>query len=104
MFSYAPLHLIPFPNPWFQVTTDLLFVTIVLPILEFHMTEWSWFTAGLEKLCLSIWMSGFSLLALKKEFIGPGLPLWPVRADHARLPLQWTLNSCLAPVGMTMEG
>ena len=30
---------------------------------------------------------------LKKEFIGPGLPLRPVHADHAQPPFQWTLNS-----------
>ena len=30
---------------------------------------------------------------LKKEFIGPGLHLRPVHADHARPPFQWTLNS-----------
>ena len=29
---------------------------------------------------------------VNKEFIGPGLHLRPVHADHARLPLQWTLN------------
>ena len=69
MFSCAPLHLIPFPNPWFQVITDLLFVTIVLPILEFHIMDESWFTAGLEKLFLSIWMSGFSLLAQIKALV-----------------------------------
>ena len=34
----------------------------------------------------------FSFFLLKKEFIGPGLHLRPVHADHARLPLQWTLN------------
>ena len=33
------------------------------------------------------------LLPLKKEFIGPGLHLRPVHADHARPPFQWTLNS-----------
>ena len=30
---------------------------------------------------------------MKKEFIGPGLPLRPVHADHSRPPFQWTLNS-----------
>ena len=30
---------------------------------------------------------------LKKEFIGPGLHLRPVHADHARPPFQWTPNS-----------
>ena len=30
---------------------------------------------------------------LKKEFMGPGLHLRPVHADHARPPFQWTLNS-----------
>ena len=36
---------------------------------------------------------------MKKEFIGPGLHLRPVRADLARLPLQWTLNSVLSACG-----
>ena len=36
---------------------------------------------------------------MKKEFIGPGLHHRPVCADRGRPPLQWTLNSCLAPVG-----
>ena len=30
---------------------------------------------------------------VKKEFIGPGLHLRPVHADHAWPPFQWTLNS-----------
>ena len=33
---------------------------------------------------------------LKKEFIGPGLPLRPAHADHAQPPFQWTLNSVFA--------
>ena len=33
------------------------------------------------------------VLILKKEFIGPGLHLRPVHADHAQPPFQWTLNS-----------
>ena len=33
------------------------------------------------------------IVSVKKEFIGPGLHLRPVRADHARPPFQWTLNS-----------
>ena len=36
---------------------------------------------------------------VKKEFIGPGLHLRHVRADHARPPLQWTLNSVLSACG-----
>ena len=36
---------------------------------------------------------------LKKEFIGPGLHLRPVRADHSRPPLQWTLNSGFSACG-----
>ena len=36
---------------------------------------------------------------MKKEFIGPGLHLRPICADHARLPLQWTLNSLLSAYG-----
>ena len=35
-------------------------------------------------------------IVLKKEFIGPGLHLRPVHADHARPPFQWTLNSVFA--------
>ena len=34
-----------------------------------------------------------ALLVVKKEFIGPGLHLRPVHADHAWPPFQWTLNS-----------
>ena len=30
---------------------------------------------------------------LKKEFIGPGLHLGPVHAEHAQPPFQWTLSS-----------
>ena len=30
---------------------------------------------------------------MKKKFIGPGLHLRPVHADHARPPFQWILNS-----------
>ena len=36
---------------------------------------------------------------MKKEFIGPGLHLRPVRADPARPPLQWTLNSVHSACG-----
>ena len=36
---------------------------------------------------------------MKKEFIGPGLHLRPVRADLAQPPLQWTLNSRLSACG-----
>ena len=36
---------------------------------------------------------------LKKEFIGPGLHLRPVRADPAGPPLQWTLNSLFSACG-----
>ena len=36
---------------------------------------------------------------MKKEFIGPGLHLRPVHADHARPPLQWTLNSVSGAIG-----
>ena len=41
---------------------------------------------------LTLIVSFFSFV-LKKEFIGPGLHVRPVRADHARLPFPWTLNS-----------
>ena len=34
-----------------------------------------------------------SLCTTEEEFIGPGLHLRPVHADHARPPFQWTLNS-----------
>ena len=37
-------------------------------------------------------LGGYSFI-LKKEFIRPGLHLRPVHADHARPPLQRTLNS-----------
>ena len=37
--------------------------------------------------------------AVKRELIGPGLHVRPVRADHARPPLQWTLNSLLSACG-----
>ena len=36
---------------------------------------------------------------MKKEFLGPGLHLRPVRADLAWPPLQWTLNSVLSACG-----
>ena len=39
-------------------------------------------------------------LGVKKELIGPGLHLRPVRADHARPPLQWTWNSLLSACGI----
>ena len=38
-------------------------------------------------------------LPVKKEFAGPGLHLRPVRADRARPPLQWALNSLLGACG-----
>ena len=41
----------------------------------------------------------FIVLVLKKEFIGPGLHVRPVRADHARLPFPWTLNSVFSAYG-----
>ena len=37
-----------------------------------------------------------NLVLMKKEFIGPGLQLRPVRAGHARPPLQWTPNPVLS--------
>ena len=40
-----------------------------------------------------------SVVRLKKEFIGPGLLLRPVCADHAQPLLQWTLNSVLSACG-----
>ena len=39
------------------------------------------------------------LIMMKKEFIGPGLHLRPVRANRAWPPLQWTLNSVLSTCG-----
>ena len=36
---------------------------------------------------------------MKKEFTGPGPHLRPVRADRARPPLQWTLDSVLSAYG-----
>ena len=47
---------------------------------------------------------GKNTLVVKKEFIGPGLHLRPVHADHARPPLQWTLNSVLVSMETTTEG
>ena len=38
-----------------------------------------------------------ALVLLKREFIGPGLNLRPVHADHARPPFQWTLNFVFSP-------
>ena len=38
-------------------------------------------------------------LKVKREFIGPGLHLRSVHADHARPPLQWTLNSVFSDYG-----
>ena len=45
----------------------------------------------------------FGVILLKEEFIGPGLHLRPVHADHARPPLQWTLNSVIVAMEMTTE-
>ena len=42
---------------------------------------------------LIIWVKSIKKWGMKKEFIGPGLHLRPVRADRGRPPLQWTLNS-----------
>ena len=36
---------------------------------------------------------------MKKGFIGPGLHLKPVHADHAQPPPQWTLNSVFSVYG-----
>ena len=48
----------------------------------------------------SFFMKFFShFFLLKKEFIGPGLHLRSVHADHARLPLQWTLNYVFSVYG-----
>ena len=44
------------------------------------------------------WASVYGV-GLKKEFIGPGLYLRPVCADHAWPLLQWTLNSVLSACG-----
>ena len=38
------------------------------------------------------WFLGSSVVQLKREFTGPRLHLRPVHADHARPPVQWTLN------------
>ena len=40
-----------------------------------------------------IYIFAYVCVMLKKEFIGPGLHLRPVHADHAQPPLEWTLNS-----------
>ena len=47
---------------------------------------------------LTLIVSFFSFV-LKKEFIGPGLHVRPVRADQARLPFPWTLNSVFSAYG-----
>ena len=40
-----------------------------------------------------IYIFAYVCVMLKKEFIGPGLHLRPVHADHGKPPFQWTLNS-----------
>ena len=45
------------------------------------------------KLPHSMWDLPGSEIKPKKEFMGPGLHLRPVHADHAQPPFQWTLNS-----------
>ena len=40
-----------------------------------------------------IYIFAYVCVMLKKEFIGPGLHLRPVYADHAQPPFQWALNS-----------
>ena len=39
------------------------------------------------------------IVSVKKDFIGPGLHLRPVRADHARPPFQRTLSSVFSAYG-----
>lgn len=61
--SLVLLCTIPFAPPWSQVVTDLLSVTMVLPLLEFHIVG---DRVDLQLHCESsvfIWMSCFSLLA-----------------------------------------
>ena len=41
----------------------------------------------------------FSHIYIEEEFTGPGLHLRPAHADHARPPLQWTLNSVFHAYG-----
>ena len=41
---------------------------------------------------------------LKKKFIGSGLHLRPVHADHAWPPFQWILNSVFSAYENTTEG
>ena len=43
--------------------------------------------------------TGLNVVVVKKVSIGSGLHLRPVHADHARPPLQWTLNSVLSACG-----
>ena len=45
------------------------------------------------------WFLGHLVVQLKREFIGPGLHLRPVHAEHAWPPLQWTLNSVFSAYG-----
>ena len=86
-----------------------LFV-VVLP--KAHLTLHSRMS-GSRWVIIPLWLSGSCrsflysysvyschlLLILKKEFIGPGLHLRSVHADHARPPLQWTLNSVFSVYG-----
>ena len=41
---------------------------------------------------------------MKKEFIGPGLHLRPVHADHTGPPPQWALNSVFSVYGNDNRG
>ena len=45
------------------------------------------------------WFLGYSVVQLKREFIGPGPHLRPVHVDHAWPPLQWTLSSVFSAYG-----
>ena len=47
----------------------------------------------------SIKLKNNNKVKFKKEFTGPGLHLRPVHDDHARPPLQWTLNSVFSAYG-----
>ena len=56
------------------------------------------FNFSFEQSSFSVFLAKI-FIALKKEFIGPGLYFRPICADHARPPLQWTLNSLLNACG-----
>ena len=55
--------------------------------------NWASLVAQLVKNLPAMQGTPVRFLSLKKEFIGPGLHLRPVHADHAQPPYQGTLSS-----------